>query len=46
VPDADYAILVIDRLSDRGVEGKKLSFDPNFDPSRLLYRFSGPLINV
>ena len=44
MPDTDYAILVIDRLSDRGVEGKKLSFEPNFDPSRLLYRFSVPLL--
>jgi hypothetical protein len=43
VPDADYCHLVIDRLSDRGVEGK-LSFEPNFDSSRLLYRFSVPLL--
>ena len=26
------------------MEGKKLSFEPNFDPSRLLYRFSVPLL--
>ncbi len=44
MPDANYSILVIDRLSDRGVEARKLSFEPNFDPLRPLHRFSVPLL--